>query len=51
MIIKLIEGNQGIGVLVAEIVKAAQSIVELSQRQSVLIEHALLVHRSVSYFS
>lgn len=40
VIIKLIEGTQGIGVLLAETVKAAESIVELlqSQRQNVLIQ-------------
>lgn len=40
VIIKLIEGTQGIGVLLAESVKAAESIVELlqSQRQNVLIQ-------------
>ena len=40
VIIKLIEGTQGIGVLLAESVKAAESIVELlqSQKQNVLIQ-------------
>ena len=40
VIIKLIEGTQGIGVLLAESVKAAEGIVELlqSQKQSVLIQ-------------
>jgi len=40
VIIKLIEGTQGIGVLLAETVKAAESIIELlqSQRQNVLIQ-------------
>jgi ribosomal protein S6--L-glutamate ligase len=40
VIIKLIEGTQGIGVLLAESVKQAASIVELlqSQRQNVLIQ-------------
>jgi ribosomal protein S6--L-glutamate ligase len=40
VIIKLIEGTQGIGVLLAESVKAAESIIELlqSQRQNVLIQ-------------
>ncbi|MDZ7842652.1 MAG: RimK family alpha-L-glutamate ligase [Gammaproteobacteria bacterium] len=40
VIIKLIEGTQGIGVLLAESTKAAESIVELlqSQRQNVLIQ-------------
>ncbi|MDZ7705605.1 MAG: RimK family alpha-L-glutamate ligase [Trueperaceae bacterium] len=40
VIIKLIEGTQGIGVLLAESEKAAESIVELlqSQRQNVLIQ-------------
>lgn len=40
VIIKLIEGTQGIGVLLAETVKAAESIVELlqSQKQNVLIQ-------------
>jgi ribosomal protein S6--L-glutamate ligase len=40
VIIKLIEGTQGIGVLLAESTKAAESIIELlqSQRQNVLIQ-------------
>lgn len=40
VIIKLIEGTQGIGVLLAETVQAAESIVELlqSQKQNVLIQ-------------
>ena len=40
VIIKLIEGTQGIGVLLAETVKQAESIVELlqSQKQNVLIQ-------------
>lgn len=40
VIIKLIEGTQGIGVLLAETVKAAESIIELlqSQQQNVLIQ-------------
>lgn len=40
VIIKLIEGTQGIGVLLAETVKQAESIIELlqSQRQNVLIQ-------------
>jgi ribosomal protein S6--L-glutamate ligase len=40
VIIKLIEGTQGIGVLLAESVKAAESIIEMlqSQRQNVLIQ-------------
>lgn len=40
VIIKLIEGTQGIGVLLAESVKAAESIIELlqSQKQNVLIQ-------------
>jgi len=40
VIIKLIEGTQGIGVLLAETIKAAESIIELlqSQRQNVLIQ-------------
>tara|TARA_R110000868_G_scaffold120477_2_gene319766 strand:+ start:62852 stop:64048 length:1197 start_codon:yes stop_codon:yes gene_type:complete len=40
VVIKLIEGTQGIGVLLAESVKAAESIVELlqSQKQNVLIQ-------------
>jgi len=40
VIIKLIEGTQGIGVLLAESVKQAESIIELlqSQRQNVLIQ-------------
>jgi ribosomal protein S6--L-glutamate ligase len=40
VIIKLIEGTQGIGVLLAESTKAAESIVELlqSQKQNVLIQ-------------
>lgn len=40
VIIKLIEGTQGIGVLLAETVESAESIVELlqSQKQSVLIQ-------------
>jgi ribosomal protein S6--L-glutamate ligase len=40
VIIKLIEGTQGIGVLLAETSKAAESIVELlqSQKQNVLIQ-------------
>ena len=40
VIIKLIEGTQGIGVLLAETVNAAESIIELlqSQKQNVLIQ-------------
>jgi ribosomal protein S6--L-glutamate ligase len=40
VIIKLIEGTQGIGVLLAETVKQAESIIELlqSQKQNVLIQ-------------
>jgi ribosomal protein S6--L-glutamate ligase len=40
VIIKLIEGTQGIGVLLAETVKAAESIIELlqSQKQNILIQ-------------
>ena len=40
VIIKLIEGTQGIGVLLAETVKSAKSIIELlqNQKQSVLIQ-------------
>lgn len=40
VIIKLLEGTQGIGVLLAESVKAAEAIIELlqSQKQSVLIQ-------------
>ncbi|MBT8433151.1 MAG: RimK family alpha-L-glutamate ligase, partial [Gammaproteobacteria bacterium] len=40
VIIKLIDGTQGIGVLLADTVKAAESIIELlqSQRQNVLIQ-------------
>jgi len=40
VVIKLIEGTQGIGVLLAESAKAAEGIIELlqSQRQSVLIQ-------------
>lgn len=40
VIIKLIEGTQGIGVLLAETVKSAEGIIELlqSQKQSVLIQ-------------
>ena len=40
IIIKLIEGTQGIGVLLAETVKSAEAIIELlqSQKQSVLIQ-------------
>ncbi|UTW04125.1 30S ribosomal protein S6--L-glutamate ligase [Amphritea atlantica] len=40
VIIKLIEGTQGIGVLLAESIKAAESIIELlqSQKQNVLIQ-------------
>lgn len=40
VIIKLIEGTQGIGVLLAESAKAAESIIELlqSQKQNVLIQ-------------
>jgi ribosomal protein S6--L-glutamate ligase len=40
VIIKLLEGTQGIGVLLAETVKAAEAIIELlqSQRQNVLIQ-------------
>ncbi len=40
VIIKLIEGTQGIGVLLAETVKSAEAIIELlqSQRQNVLIQ-------------
>lgn len=40
VVIKLLEGTQGIGVLLAETVKSAEAIVELlqSQRQNVLIQ-------------
>ena len=40
VVIKLIEGTQGIGVLLAESIKAAESIIELlqSQKQNVLIQ-------------
>src|SRR5210317_1623350 len=40
VIIKLLEGTQGIGVLLAETVKAAEAIIELlqSQKQNVLIQ-------------
>ena len=40
VVIKLIEGTQGIGVLLAESVKSAEAIIELlqSQRQNVLIQ-------------
>lgn len=40
VVIKLIEGTQGIGVLLAETVKSAEAIIELlqSQRQNVLIQ-------------
>ena len=40
VIIKLIEGTQGIGVLLAESMKAAESIIELlqSQKQNVLVQ-------------
>ncbi len=40
VIIKLIEGTQGIGVLLADTVKAAESLIELlqSQKQNVLIQ-------------
>ena len=40
VVIKLIEGTQGIGVLLAESVKAAESIIELlqSQKQNVLVQ-------------
>ena len=40
VVIKLLEGTQGIGVLLAESVKAAEAIIELlqSQRQNVLIQ-------------
>jgi len=40
VVIKLIEGTQGIGVLLAETLKAAESIIELlqSQKQDVLIQ-------------
>ena len=40
VVIKLIEGTQGIGVLLAESIKAAESIIELlqSQKQNVLIK-------------
>ncbi len=40
VVIKLIEGTQGIGVLLAETVKAAEGIIELlqSQKQNVLIQ-------------
>ena len=40
VIIKLIEGTQGIGVLLADTVKAAESIIELlqSQKQNILIQ-------------
>lgn len=40
VVIKLIEGTQGIGVLLAETLKAAESVIELlqSQKQNVLIQ-------------
>ena len=40
VVIKLLEGTQGIGVLLAETVKSAEAIVELlqSQKQNVLIQ-------------
>lgn len=40
VVIKLIEGTQGIGVLLAETVKSAEAIIELlqSQKQSVLVQ-------------
>jgi ribosomal protein S6--L-glutamate ligase len=40
VVIKLIEGTQGIGVLLAETIKAAESIIELlqSQKQNILIQ-------------
>jgi ribosomal protein S6--L-glutamate ligase len=40
VVIKLLEGTQGIGVLLAETIKAAESIIELlqSQKQNVLIQ-------------
>jgi ribosomal protein S6--L-glutamate ligase len=40
VVIKLIEGTQGIGVLLADTVKSAESIIELlqSQRQNVLVQ-------------
>ncbi len=40
VVIKLIEGTQGIGVLLADTVKAAESIIELlqSQKQNILIQ-------------
>ena len=40
VVIKLIEGTQGVGVLLAETMKAAESIIELlqSQKQNVLIQ-------------
>ena len=40
VVIKLIEGTQGIGVLLAETVRAAESIIELlqSQKQNILIQ-------------
>lgn len=40
VVIKLIEGTQGIGVLLAETMKAAESIIELlqSQKQNVLVQ-------------
>ena len=40
VVIKLIEGTQGIGVLLAESIKAAESIIELlqSQKQNVLVQ-------------
>ena len=40
VVIKLLEGTQGIGVLLAESVKSAESIIELlqSQKQSVLVQ-------------
>ena len=40
VVIKLIEGTQGIGVLLAETIKAAESIIELlqSQKQNVLVQ-------------
>jgi ribosomal protein S6--L-glutamate ligase len=44
VIIKLIEGTQGIGVLLADTVKAAESIIELlqSQKQNVLIQTQIM---------
>ena len=38
VVIKLIEGTQGIGVLLAESVNQAESIIELLQKQNVLIQ-------------